>query len=58
MCFRVCVWGGGVGRGVQYFIRILLLPKNKLFYSQGGKNKYFFAKIIFIPSEKRISTKT
>ena len=26
-------------RGVQYFVRILLLPKNKLFYFQGGKNE-------------------
>ena len=47
-------------RGVQYFMRILL-PKNKLLYFQGGKmnNFIFIAKtIIFILSEKRISTKT
>ena len=27
------------GRGVQCFIRILLLPKNELFYFQGGENE-------------------
>ena len=48
-----------MSRGVQYFIRILLLPKKESFYFQDRKNEYFFVKIIIsILSEKRISTKT
>ena len=49
-------------RGVQCYVRILLLSKNELFHCQAGKvNNFiiFFAKInIFILSEIRISTKT
>ena len=29
----------GMTKGVQYFIRILLLHKNELFHFQGGKNE-------------------
>ena len=44
------------GRGVEYFIRLLLL-ENKFLFS--GWKIFFFAKIIvFILSEKRKSTKT
>ena len=32
-------WGTLPGMGAQYFIGILFLPKNKVFYFQDGKNK-------------------